>query len=71
MQAVQSAPLLIQPSIPSGKIKTFGAFGPKYQVGNSAHQLESGDWLVEIRMLESGETAEYSLFHIDADPEAR
>jgi hypothetical protein len=62
---------LVAPTIPVGKIKTFGPFGPKYEVGRPLRQLDSGDWLVEVTMVETGEKAEYSLNHLADDPEAR
>lgn len=61
---------LNQPVIPVGKIKTFGSFGAKYEVGKPLRQLESGDWLVQITLVETGETAEYSFARLMNDPEA-
>lgn len=58
------------PPIPVGKIKTFGAMGEEYEVGKALRQLEDGDWLVEVKMIKTGETAEYRLAHIYDDPEA-
>jgi hypothetical protein len=55
--------------IPIGKIKRFGDTGPKYKVGQALLQLEDGDWLVEIQMVETGEKSEYRLSHILDDPE--
>lgn len=57
------------PSIPIGKIKSFGPFGPKYEVGRPLRQLDDADWLVEVKMVESGETAQYRLTRILDDPE--
>jgi hypothetical protein len=54
-----------------GEIKTFGPFGPKYAVGARLRQLEDGDWLIEITMVETGEKTEYRLAHLLDDPEAR
>tara|TARA_B100000965_G_C19571400_1_gene749295 strand:- start:441 stop:659 length:219 start_codon:yes stop_codon:yes gene_type:complete len=59
------------PFIPVGKIKSFGHFGPKYEVGHALRQLDDGDWMVEITMVETGETAEYRLTHLSDDPEGR
>jgi hypothetical protein len=65
-------PALIAPlSIQVGKIKSFGAFGPKYEVGQPLRQLDDGDWLVQVKMVETGEIAEYRMTHISDDPEAR
>lgn len=60
------APLSIQ----IGKIKTLGPFGPKYEVLEPLRAM-NGDWLVKIRLIETGEETEYRLSHIDQDPEAR
>jgi hypothetical protein len=63
--------LIAPPTIPVGKIKSFGAFGPKYEVGHAIRPVDGGDWLVEIKIVETGETAEYRLTHLLDDPEAR
>jgi hypothetical protein len=57
------------PIVPVGKIKSFGPFGPKYEVGHALRQSDDGDWMVEVTMVETGETAEYSLRHLIDDPE--
>lgn len=59
------------PSVPTGKIKSFGPFGPKYEVGQPLRQLDDGDWMIEVTMVETGEKAEYRLTHLVNDPEAR
>lgn len=61
----------VPPPVPVGKIKSFGPFGPKYEVGQPLCQLDDGDWMVEITMVESGEKAEYRRTHLRDDPEAR
>jgi hypothetical protein len=58
------------PFIPTLAIKTFGEFGPKYEVVKLLRQLADGDWMVEILLIETGETTEYRLSHIVTDPEA-
>ena len=58
------------PPVPVGEIKRFGPFGPKYEVGRALHQLDDGDWMVEITLVESGEKVEYRLTHLSDDPEA-
>jgi hypothetical protein len=58
------------PPVPIGKIKSFGPFGPKYEVGQLLHQLEDGDWMVEVTMVETGEKSEYRLTRLADDPEA-
>jgi hypothetical protein len=63
MQNVNSPPF-----IPSGAIKTMGINGPKYEVGNALLQLEDGDWLVEVKLLLTGEKSELRLSRILEDP---
>ena len=58
------------PSIPVGKIKSFGPFGPKYEVGQALRQLDDGDWMVEVTMVETGEKSEYRLTRLSDDPQA-
>ena len=65
MQAVT-----MPPPVPVGEIKRFGPFGPKYEVGRALHQLDDGDWMVEVTLVESGEKAEYRLTHLSDDSEA-
>jgi hypothetical protein len=60
----------IAPPVPVGKIKSFGPFGPKYEVGQPVRRLENGDWMIEVTMVETGEKAEYCLAHLNDDPEA-
>lgn len=58
------------PSIPVGQIKSFGPFGPKYEVGQVLRQLDDGDWMIEVTMIETGEKVEYRWRHLSDDPEA-
>jgi len=58
-------------SVPAGKIKSFGLFAPKYEVGDVLRQLENGDWLIEITLVETGEKAEYRLSHLSDDPQVQ
>ncbi len=58
------------PPIPVGKIKSFGPFGPKYEVGRALRPLDDGDWMIEVTMIETGEKAEYRWTHLSDDPEA-
>jgi hypothetical protein len=58
------------PPVPVGRIKSFGAFGPKYEVGPVLRPLDDGDWLVEVKMVETGEKSEYRLTRLLDDPEA-
>lgn len=62
--------ITITPSVPKGKIKSFGAFGPKYEVVQPLRQLDDGDWMIEVKMVETGESVEYRLTHVYDDPEA-
>jgi Family of unknown function (DUF5397) len=58
------------PFVPKGIFKTFGPLGPAYEVGLPVRQLENGDWLVDITVLESGEKLEYPLTSVFFDPDA-
>lgn len=62
--------IVAPPAVPVGKIKTFGAFGPKYEVGCAVRQLDDGDWMIEVMMVESGTKAEYRLTNMADDPDA-
>ncbi|BCA64592.1 DUF5397 domain-containing protein [Fluviibacter phosphoraccumulans] len=62
---------IVPPRVPVGQIKSFGPIGPKYEVGNPLRQLDDGDWMVEVTMVETGEKAEYRLTYLNDDPEAR
>lgn len=59
--------VVAQPSVPVGKIKSFGPFGPKYEIGQVLYQLDDGDWMIEITMVETGEKAEYRWTHLCDD----
>jgi len=59
------------PPVTAGRIKSFGPFGPKYEVGQAIRQLDDGDWMIEITMVETGEKAEYRWTRLTDDPEAR
>ncbi len=58
-------------SVPTGKVKSFGPFGPKYMVGRALRELSDGDWMVEVTLIESNEKAEYRMTRLLSDPEAR
>lgn len=60
-----------QPRVPVGLIKSFGPFGPRYEVGSPVQPLDDGDWLVEITLVETGEKTEYRWSRLADDPEAR
>jgi len=59
------------PPTPVGRIKRFGEFGPAYEVGEPVRRLEDDDWLVQIVVVETGETADYRLSRLLNDPDAR
>jgi len=62
--------IVAPPAVLVGKIKSFGPFGPQYEVGQALRQLDDGDWMIEITMVETGEKAEYRWIHLNDDPEA-
>ena len=66
----------LQTSTPSttgyaGQIKTFGEYGPLYQVGTGSRQADNGEWMVEVNLVESGERIEYPLNKLALDPRAK
>jgi len=63
-------PALAVPNIPVGEIKTFGPYGPKYEVVRLLQPINPSDWIVEILLVETGEYAEYPLSDIIEDPKA-
>ena len=63
--------LSMPPSLPIGKIKSFGLFGPKYEDGKVLRQLNDGDWMIKVTIVETGEQAEYLWTHLMDDPDAQ
>lgn len=55
---------------PLGKFRRFGAVGPAYEILRVAKELENGDALLRVRVLESGEEVDYLRSHALEDPEA-
>lgn len=70
-KVVAMAAAVTVPYMPTRAIKSFGALGPKYQVGRPLRQLADGDWMVETLLVETGEKTEYRLSRLNDDPEAR
>lgn len=68
MRSIRS--VTASPSVSIGTIKSFGHFGPKYEVGQALRQLDDGDWMIEVTLVETGEKTEYRLTHLTDDPEA-
>ena len=58
------------PNLQVGQVRTFGTEGPKYEVTGNGHSSDGGDWLVPIRVVESGEELDYPYSQLKADPEA-
>ena len=52
-----------------GTVRTFGLFGPAYQVLGASWVEENDDYMLHIKVLESGEEAEYPLLQALNDPE--
>ncbi len=58
------------PQVPVGNINIFGGLGAIYKVGNPIKELDNGDWLIEITLIETGEITECNLSNIKNDPKA-
>ncbi len=54
----------------TGAVRTFGKFGPAYEVTGPAGRSADGKDLVFIRVLRTGETTEYEVDSMVQDPEA-
>ena len=52
----------------TGTVKTFGEHGPMYQVMGTAFATTDGKSKVRILVIESGETLDYDLSKVLADP---
>jgi hypothetical protein len=52
------------------KFRRFGPVGPVYEIVGIVRELEDGDKMLKIRVVESGEEAEYRLSDASGDPEA-
>lgn len=55
-------------NIPTGEIKTFGAYGISYQVGETDQVLPDGDVLVSITLIQTSEKEKYKLSKLILDP---
>lgn len=51
-----------------GSIRTFGDYGPMYEVTGPAPDSPKGEPMVSILVIESGETLDYELELVLADP---
>ena len=59
------------PTSPASLIGTwrrFGIVGPVYEITAVDHQLADGDWMMRVRVLETGEEVGYKLTHVVDDP---
>lgn len=50
--------------------KTFGVFGPAYQVIQAIRQLADGDWMMRVRLIETSEELECRYTRVLDDPKA-
>ena len=62
---------LPQPANLVGTWRRFGAAGPVYEIIGAGHPLPDGDFLMRIRVVESGEEVDYRLGDILDDPRER
>lgn len=51
-----------------GSFRRFGQFGPPYEVVGPGTPGKAGEARMRIRLLETGEEAEYGVEHILTDP---
>ena len=60
---------VIETDVPIGKIKSFGKYGPQYEIIREIRR-DVDKTIIEIRMVATGEEAEYELSKAMADPDA-
>jgi hypothetical protein len=53
-----------------GQFRQFGEFGPAYKIVTAIRPTEDNDWLLLVKVFETGEEVEYRYSHIKNDPEA-
>lgn len=58
------------PAVRIGEVRSFGTEGPKYEITGNGHPSNDGEWLIPIRVVESGEELDYPYSHLALDPEA-
>ena len=58
------------PASQLNRFRSFGAFGPAYEVIAVERSLPNGDELLRIRLVESGEELLYKRSAMQQDPEA-
>lgn len=63
--------MMIEPSALIGTWRRFGPVGPVYEIIGTLGDLPDGDILMRVRVLESGEEADYRLTHVLEDPRER
>ena len=51
-----------------GTWRRFGVVGPVYEILGFDHRGVDGNWIMQIRVLESGEDLAYKLADVLADP---
>ena len=51
-----------------GTFRRFGELGPVYEILAFDHRRDDGKWMMQIRVLESGEELAYPLTDVLADP---
>lgn len=59
------------PSSPDALVGTwrrFGTVGPVYEITGVDRPLADGDWMMRVRVLETGEEVDYRLTDVIADP---
>ena len=53
-----------------GEFRQFGEYGPAYKIVTPIRPLENNDWLLLIKIAETGEEIEYRYSLVEKDPVA-
>ena len=63
--------LQIEPQTLIGTWRRFGMFGPVYEIVAEGEKLPTGDDMLRVRVVETGEELDYKLADILDDPKER
>ncbi len=68
MSSINERPALGDPRCLVGTWRRFGIIGPVYEIMGIDHQLADGDWMMRVRVLDTGEEVGYKLTDLMDDP---
>lgn len=63
--------MIPQPAKLVGTWRRFGPVGPVYEIVGAGSELADGDWMMRIRVIETGEEVDYRFTDVLDDPVER